>query len=93
MQRENLISLIQIDEETGATIVGRNTARRCSMNRKGWQLPQSEISSQRKQTLQLPEMELRADKQQAVAAIQTGMRRYRRSGSVYRRKSRGKDGL
>lgn len=70
MQRENLISPIQIDEETGATIVGRNTAQVFNEQKGVATATANQLAAET--NLQLPEMSSEQISS-AVAAIQTGI--------------------
>ena len=70
MQRENLISPIQIDEETGATIVGRNTAQVFNEQKGVATATVNQLAAET--NLQLPEMSSEQISS-AVAAIQTGI--------------------
>ncbi|MBS6295908.1 MAG: peptidoglycan DD-metalloendopeptidase family protein [Dialister sp.] len=70
MQRENLISPIQIDEETGATIVGRNTAQ--VFNERKAEATGAVNQLVTETDLQLPETSVEQITN-AVAAVQTGI--------------------
>lgn len=70
MQRENLISPIQVNEETGETVVGRNTVQAFNEQKEVATAAVNQLVAET--DLQLPEMSTEQISS-AVAAIQTGI--------------------
>ncbi len=70
MQRENLISPIQVDEETGEIIVGRNTVQAFNEQKEVASAAVNQLAAET--DMQLPEMTTKQIAE-AVAAIQTGI--------------------